>query len=55
MPPNLKKALLIGAVGLVLFFLITQPTQSAGAVHTVLGWLQDGADAIVTFVQALFE
>ncbi len=55
MPPNLKKALIIGVVGLVLFFLVTQPTQSAGAVQAALGWLQDGADAIVTFVQALFE
>ncbi|MBA0124919.1 hypothetical protein H0B56_05125 [Haloechinothrix sp. YIM 98757] len=55
MPPNLKKALIVGAVGLVLFFLISQPTESASAVHAVLGWLQEGAEALVTFVRALFE
>jgi hypothetical protein len=42
-------------VALVLFFLITQPVQSAAAVHNVLGWLQTGAGAIVTFVKALFS
>jgi hypothetical protein len=25
-----------------------------GAVHTVLGWLREGAEAIMTFVRALF-
>jgi hypothetical protein len=54
MSPNAKKALIVGVVALVLLFLMTQPTQSAGAVHTVLGWLQDGAEAIVTFVRTLF-
>jgi hypothetical protein len=42
-------------MALVLFFLITKPTQSADAVHNVLGWLRNGADAIVTFVRSLFS
>lgn len=55
MPPNVKKAIIIGGVAVVLFFLITAPHESANAVHTVLGWLQDGAEALVTFVKALFN
>lgn len=55
MSPNAKKAIIIGAVAVVLFFLITAPHESANAVHTVLGLLQDGAEALVTFVKALFN
>lgn len=55
MSPNAKKGLIIGVVALVLFFLISRPTESAGAVHTVLGLLQDGAEALLTFVKALFR
>ncbi|GAB2749650.1 MULTISPECIES: hypothetical protein [Amycolatopsis] len=54
MSPQIKKILLVGVVALVLFLLITQPTQSAEAVQTALGWLRDGAEAIVTFVKSLF-
>jgi len=54
MTPNAKKALIVGAVAVVLFFLITKPHESADAVHMVLGYLQDGAEALVTFVRALF-
>jgi len=54
MSPNAKKALIIGVVGIVLFFLITKPHDSANAVQTFLGWLQDGAEGIVTFFEALF-
>lgn len=55
MTPNAKKALIIGAVVIVLFFLITKPHESADSVQTALGWLRDGAEALVTFVKALFE
>ncbi|MBN6041489.1 hypothetical protein [Amycolatopsis sp. 195334CR] len=54
MSPQIKKILLVGVVALVLFLLITQPTQSAEAVQTALGWLRDGAEALVTFVKSLF-
>ncbi|MGH3451527.1 MAG: hypothetical protein ACRDQW_12555 [Haloechinothrix sp.] len=55
MSPNAKKGLIIGVVALVLFFLISRPTESAAAVHTALGLLQDGAEALLTFVEALFQ
>jgi hypothetical protein len=55
MSANVKKILVVGVIALVLFFLITQPHQSADAVHKVLGWLKEGADAIVTFVRSLFS
>ena len=55
MSANAKKFLVVAVVALVLFFLITKPTQSADVVHNVLGWLQDGAEAIVTFVRELFS
>jgi hypothetical protein len=54
MSSGLKKILVVGVVVLVLFFLITQPTQSADLVHRVLGWLRSGAEAIVTFFKTLF-
>jgi len=38
-----------------LFFLISQPHQSADAVKEFLGWLQDGAEAIITFFKELFN
>jgi hypothetical protein len=53
-PVNAKKIILLAVVALLVFYLITQPTQSANAVHNVLGWLRDGADAIITFVKSLF-
>jgi hypothetical protein len=55
MSPNLKKILVVAVVALVLFFLITQPHESADTVHRVLGWLKSGAQAIVTFVKSLFS
>ncbi|GLZ29609.1 hypothetical protein Lesp02_17990 [Lentzea sp. NBRC 105346] len=51
---NLKKVLVLAAVALVLFLLITQPEQSAQAVQTVLGWLRQGAESIITFIKSLF-
>lgn len=53
-PVNLKKVLVLAAVALVLFLLITRPEESAGAVQTVLGWLRDGAESIITFIRSLF-
>lgn len=55
MSPGVKKFLIVGVVAVVLFFLITKPDESAEAVQTALGWLRDGAEAIVTFVQKLFS
>jgi hypothetical protein len=51
---NVKKVVTLAAVALVLFLLITQPNESAQAVRTALGWLQSGAESIITFVRSLF-
>jgi hypothetical protein len=49
-----KKAIILVAVALVLFYVITQPTQAAEAVQGILGWLRDGAEALITFMRNLF-
>ncbi|MBP2324148.1 preprotein translocase subunit YajC [Kibdelosporangium banguiense] len=51
---NVKKIVLLAVVALLLFYLITQPQQSANAVQGLLGALRDGAEAIITFVKSLF-
>jgi hypothetical protein len=51
---NAKKLITLAVVAFVLFFLISQPQESAAAVHNVLIWLRNGAQAIVTFVKSLF-
>ena len=53
-PVNLKKLIIILVVAFVLFFLISQPTQSATVVTNILNWLKSGAEAIITFVRSLF-
>jgi hypothetical protein len=54
MSAGTKKCLLVAVVALIMFWLITRPTQSADVVHSSLGGLRDGADSIVTFVHNLF-
>ncbi|WP_167305332.1 hypothetical protein [Saccharomonospora piscinae] len=54
MSPGLKKILIFGVVALVLFLLISRPNESADAVRSALGWVQDGAEAIILFFQSLF-
>jgi hypothetical protein len=49
-----KKAMILVGVALVLFYVITQPTAAAGAVQGLLGWLKDGAEAIITFMRNVF-
>ena len=49
-----KKVLMLVGVALVLFYVITQPGQAAEAVQGILGWLRDGAEAIITFMRNLF-
>jgi hypothetical protein len=55
MSANSKKVVIVAVVALVLFFLITRPTESAGVVHNGLGWMRGGAESIVTFVRTLFS
>ncbi|MFL6125154.1 hypothetical protein [Actinophytocola sp.] len=49
-----KKVLMLVGVALVLFYVITQPGPAAQAVQEILGWLRQGAEAIITFVQNVF-
>ncbi len=51
---NLKKLLTWAAVALVLFFLISAPTQASSLVDNILSMLKNAAEAVVTFVQTLF-
>jgi hypothetical protein len=51
---NLKKLLTWAAVALVLFFLISAPTQASGLVTHILDLLKNAATAIVAFVKTLF-
>jgi hypothetical protein len=51
---NAKKAMILVGVALVLFYVITQPSQAAEAVQGILSWLRDGAEAIITFMRNLF-
>lgn len=51
---NGKKIIILCVVALVLFFLISQPTQSAGVVTNILNMLKQGAEGLVTFVKTLF-
>jgi hypothetical protein len=55
MSANTKKILIVAVVALVLFFLISKPNQSADVVHNILGWLRNGAEAILTFVRSVFS
>jgi hypothetical protein len=50
-----KKAMILAGVALVLFYVITQPTAAAEAVQSLLGWLKDGAEAIITFMKNVFS
>jgi hypothetical protein len=51
---DIKKIAVLGGIGLVLFFLITQPSQAAGLVTNTLNTIKEGATALITFVKALF-
>lgn len=50
-----KKAIGVGVALLLLFFVLTQPTTSAGLVHDILGMLRDAAESLITFVAAIFR
>ncbi len=51
---NVKKIVGLLAIAFLLFFIITQPTNSAGIVQSILGTLRDAAEAVATFLQNLF-
>ena len=51
---NMKKILTWAGIALLLFFLITQPNQSAGVVTGILNTLKQAAEALIVFVKTLF-
>ncbi|RZS44242.1 hypothetical protein EV193_101117 [Herbihabitans rhizosphaerae] len=52
---DVKKVLIIAGVAVLAFFLITQPTQSAGIVNDILDTLKEAAEALITFVRTVFN
>jgi len=52
---NTKKILVLTGVALLVFFLVTQPTQSAGIVTSIIDTLKDAAEAVITFVRTVFS
>jgi hypothetical protein len=51
---DVKKVAIIVVAALVLFYVITQPSQAGLAVQDILRWLRGGAEAIITFMKSIF-
>lgn len=49
-----KKLLTIGGIALVIFFVISQPGNSAGLVNNIVVFLRDAAESVITFVSNVF-
>ena len=52
---NAKKVLILSGAALLVFFLVTQPVQSAALVTSILDTLKDAAEAVITFVRSVFQ
>jgi hypothetical protein len=52
---NAKKLAAFAGIALVLFFVITQPGNSAGLVTNIIGFLRDAAESVITFVSNVFK
>jgi hypothetical protein len=52
--PQAKKILGLVVVVFLLFFVISRPNESANIVRDLLNMLQEGAEALITFLQSLF-
>jgi hypothetical protein len=52
---NTKKILVYAGIALLVFFLVTQPTQSAGIVTSIIDTLKMAAEALITFVRSVFQ
>jgi hypothetical protein len=51
---NLRRVLILIGVALALFFVISQPQNSADLVLSILNILRDAAESVVEFIRALF-
>jgi len=52
---DVKKVAILTGAALLVFFLVTQPVQSAGIVTDILNTLKEAAEAVVTFVRTVFQ
>jgi hypothetical protein len=52
---NVKKIAILAGAAVILFYVVTQPTQAGQAVQDILGWLRDGAEALITFLKSVFQ
>ena len=50
-----KKVLILSGAALLVFFLVTQPVQSAALVTSILNTLKDAAEAVITLVRSVFQ
>jgi hypothetical protein len=53
-PMKSKKIITVAVVALVLFYIVSQPTQSAEGVQGIFAWLRGSAEAIITFLHSAF-
>lgn len=53
MSAKTKRSMTWIAIVLVVFFVVSQPQQSAGVVRDAVGLLQQAAQALITFLQSL--
>lgn len=52
---NLKKIVTWAVVAILLYFLFTAPASASNTVNGVLDSLQGAAEAVITFMQNLFQ
>jgi len=52
---DVKKVMILTGAALLVFFLVTQPVQSAGIVNSIITTLREGAEAVITFVSTVFK
>jgi hypothetical protein len=52
---NMKKILTWAGVAFLLFFLFSAPVEASGVINGILGSLRGAAEAVITFMQNLFQ
>lgn len=50
-----KKVLLLTAAAILIYTLIVHPTQLGDGVQTIFGWIGDGLDSIIAFLESAVE
>jgi hypothetical protein len=52
---DVKKVVLLIGAAVLIYTLIVHPTQLGDGVQTVLGWIGDGVDSVVSFFRSIFN